>query len=55
MNVNIIIINMMHYIRSVEYTHKSSHQRSAFTYRNSQYMMTTNESLKMINPEESPK
>jgi len=44
---------MMHYIRSVEHTHKSSHQRSAFTYRNSQYM---NESLKMVSPaKESPK
>jgi len=46
---------MMHYIRSVEHTYKSSHQRSAFTYQNSQYMMTTNESLKMVNPKGSPK
>jgi len=46
----------MHYIKNVEHIHKSSHQRLAFTYRNSQYMMTTNESLKMVNPADgSPK
>jgi len=53
MNVNIIIINMMHYIRSVEHTKAPiKGQHLHIENANMTTAKTTNENLRMINPAE---